>query len=252
MLTHLCVCDCYDHNSHHCNAPRAIQFQCVRVVARPLPNSKLLADMFGSIVFVDASFGLLVFGHKVLAIVVMDGEGHSRLLSATVTPAHTEEDWLALFNDTDKLLKIRPPEKVVLLTDGEKALHTAFEKSTIPSTYSSASCAIHKEMSVAKRIGRKLARQWCKRCIPAAHPQQYKDLTSTWLEKVKDTCTARIYETCVALTKTQAPLHLWTKVFMAGQGVTGVAENIWGIRKAIPKAQDLGVYSRGRYYVSGT
>ena len=121
-----------------------------------LPNSKLLAKLFGGIIFVDASFGLLVFGHKVLAIVVVDGEGHSRLVSVTVTPAHTEEDWLALFNDTDKLIQINRTDKVILLTDGEPAIHTAFDKCTIPAKYSSASCAIHKEMSVAERIGRKV------------------------------------------------------------------------------------------------
>ena len=68
-----------------------------------LPNSKLLAELFGDIRFIDTSFGLIVYGHKVLAQVVIDGESHSRLLSATIAPAHTFEDWLALFNHTRKL-----------------------------------------------------------------------------------------------------------------------------------------------------
>ena len=54
-----------------------------------LPNSKLLTELFGYIRFIDVSFGLILYGHKVLAQVVIDGENHSRLLSATVATAHT-------------------------------------------------------------------------------------------------------------------------------------------------------------------
>ena len=65
-----------------------------------MPNSDELLGKYGTTLHADATFGCLLYGHKVLGVAVVDGEGHSRVVSITIAPGHTEEDWLHLFNST--------------------------------------------------------------------------------------------------------------------------------------------------------
>ena len=73
--------------------------KCLTIV---MPNSKQLLAQYGKIIHCDCTFGCLLAGHKTMGTGVIDGEGHSRLASISIAPGHTKEDWLEMFNITQR------------------------------------------------------------------------------------------------------------------------------------------------------
>ena len=64
-----------------------------------------------------------------MALVVCDGEGQCRILSFAISPSHSTEDWLRIFNKTSHLC--RRSTRAIIHCDGESAIKTAFYMSEV-------------------------------------------------------------------------------------------------------------------------
>ena len=90
-----------------------------------MPNASQLMRDFGGVLYVDATFGLVVNTFKGLIAVVVDGEAHNHLICCFLTPGHSTEEWRTLFNEIAKIVGVDQMDKIILMHDQEEAILNA-------------------------------------------------------------------------------------------------------------------------------
>ena len=141
----------------------------------------------------DCTFGTLIYGHKVMAISVVDSEGQVRLVSFTICPGHTEEDWLEMFNSTSAFCG--KAESVVCMADGEDAIEVAFHNSSIPSTATKQTCSRHAAWTSAKRAGVDAAERFHSRCVNACCEAEFVDKCTALVAELREEGPCRVITT---------------------------------------------------------
>ena len=194
-----------------------------------MPQATQMMQDYGGVLYVDATFGLVMLSWLALLVVVVDGEGHNHLVSCFLTPGHDEEEWCKLFDAIAGIDGVKNMSKCVLMHDEEPAIKSAFEKSKIPHLVTVSTCTLHTKWSLAKKkmsngtqFGADAARKYSNRVRTASCVDHYEwslnNLHQEFLDKgdqvradhvlgvlaVKDTPLCKLDEVFMGLTNNPA------------------------------------------------